>query len=390
MAEIVMDIPGLLTHLIQAELEPPDKTHRRLRVGDVLQLRVLEVISANRVRVDLGRFRAVADIQFPVAPGDELRVEVAAAGRQLRLQVSPAKDAVPSEQAAVIPNTYFLVRRARPLGQAVNRFITRLESGGTAAGLPERVVSALRAVAAHLAPLHPQGDIEHLANRVKDKVEASGLFFEKKLEAMVSGLSADRDKLPKEILQHAQRLVRGDFKAQLMVLKDFLDKPSDIADRALAESGRQLNRAVANLLSDIHTQQTHVRQTDPHQLFHVVLYDLNIQDDRRNGLLKMYFPRRGRGHGRNSFRLSLLLSLDRLGDIRGDIVLQESDLTVMFFVAEEPVRAQFESRLETVREALRAHFARVTVSVTLAEKKLVEFETDLLQADGDRKIDMRI
>jgi hypothetical protein len=385
-----MDIPGLLTHLIQAELESPDKTHQRLRVGDALQLRVLEVISANRVRVDLGRFRAVADIQFPVAPGDELKVEVVAAGRQLRLQVSAAKDAVPSEQTAAIPNTYFLAERAKPLRQAVNRFITRLESGGTGAGLPDRVVNALRAVAAHLEPLHPQGDIEQLANRVKDKVEASGLFFEKKLEGMVSGLSADRDKPPKEIMQHAHRLVRGDFKAQLMVLKHFLDKASDIADRAWAESGRQLHRTVANMLSDIHTQQTHVRQTDPHQLFHVVMYDLNIQDDRRNGLLKMYFPRRGRGRNRNSFRLSLLLSLDRLGDIRSDIVLQERDLAVMFFVSEEPVRAQFENRLETVREALRAHFARVTVSVTLADKKLAEFETDLLRVDGDRKIDMRI
>jgi hypothetical protein len=384
-----MDIPGLLTHLIQAELESPDKTHQRLRVGDALQLRVLEVISANRVRVDLGHFRAVADIQFPVAPGDELKVEVVAAGRQLRLQVSAAKEAVPSEQTAA-PNTYFLAGKAKPLRQAVNHFITRLESGGTAAGLPERVVNALRAVAAHLEPLHPQGDIEHLANRLKDKVEASGLFFEKKLEGMVSGLSAERDNPPKEIMQHAHRLVRGDFKAQLMVLKHFLDKPSDIADRALAESGRQLHRAVANMLSDIHTQQTHVRQIDPHQLFHVVMYDLNIQDDRRNGLLKMYFPRKGRGRDRNSFRLSLLLSLDRLGDIRSDIVLQERDLAVMFFVSEEPVRAQFENRLETVREALRAHFAQVTVSVTLAEKKLAEFETDLLQVDGDRKIDMRI
>jgi hypothetical protein len=385
-----MDIPGLLTHLIQAELESPGKNPQRFRVGDVLQLRVLEVISANRVRVDLGRFRAVADIQFPVAPGDELKVEVAAAGRQLRLQVSPARDTVPSEQATAVPNTYFLARQARPLSQAVNHFITRLENAGSAAGLPDSVVNALRAVAAHLEPLYPQGDIEHLAQRVKQKVEASGLFFEKKLEGMVAGLSADRDKLPKEMLQLAHRLVRGDFKAQLMVLKHFLDNPSNIADRALAESARQLNRTVTNMLSDIQTQQTHVRQADPQQLFHVVMYDLHIQNDRRNGLLKMYFPRKGRGHDRNSFRLSLLLSLDCLGDIRSDIILRERDLAVMFFVAEERVSAQLENQLETVREALQAHFARVTVSVTLAKKKLAEFETDLLQMDGDRKIDMRV
>jgi len=385
-----MDISGLLTNLIQAELESPGKAHQRFRVGDVLQLRVLEVISANRVRVDLGRFRAVADIQFPVAPGDELKVEVAAAGRQLRLQVSPAKDAAPAEQAAAAPSTYFLTRRAIPLGEALNQFVNRVESGGTAAELPDRVVKALKAVAAHLEPLRPQGDTGLLANRVREKVEASGLFLEKRLEEVIAGLLSDKDKLPQEMLQRAHRLVGGDFKAQLLVLKHFLDKPAEITDRALAASARQLNRTVTGMLSDIHAQQTGARQADPHQLFHVVMYDLHIQDNRGKGLLKMYFPRKGRGQDRHGFRLSLLLSLERLGDIRSDIVLRERDLAVMFFVAEERIRAQIENQLETAREALQAHFSRVAVSVRLAEKKLADFESELLQVDGDRKIDMRV
>ena len=58
-----MDISGLLTHMIQAEIESPDAARHRFRVGDLLQLRVLEIISANRVRVDLGKFQTVAEFE---------------------------------------------------------------------------------------------------------------------------------------------------------------------------------------------------------------------------------------------------------------------------------------------------------------------------------------
>ena len=387
-----MDISGLLTHMIQAEVESPEAARGGFKVGDLLQLRVLEVISANRVRVDLGKFQAVADIQFPAAPGDELKVKVDAVGRQLKLRVPLPADASVSQQAAPVKaNTYFLTRLAEPLRQDIGRFLTQVESGaGSGNRLPERVVTALKAVAAHLEPLRPLGDIEMLTERVKAKVESSGLFFEKKLEQMVSGVSKDSEKLPADILQRADRAVRGDLKAQLIVLKSFFDNPANISDRSIMDGVKQLNRAVTGMLSDINEQQSATRQTDPHQLFQVVMYDLPIQDGRRNGMLKMYFPRKGRGRDRNSFRLSLLLRMDRLGDIRSDIVLREKDLALMFFVNKEKTRAYFESQLDDIRQALSAYFSRVTASVTLAEQKLTEFETDLLQVDGDRKINLRV
>lgn len=144
------------------------------------------------------------------------------------------------------------------------------------------------------------------------------------------------------------------------------------------------------MLSEIVDQQTNPRQTDPNQLFHVVLYDLPIRDGRRNGMLKMYFPKKGRGRHRNSFRLSLLLSLDRLGDIRSDFVLREKELTLMFFVAHQRTETLVSAHLENIKKTLATFFPRVFVSVTLAEQKLQEFETDFLQVSGDRQIDMRV
>ena len=378
--------------MIQADIESPDAARQRFQVGDSLKLRVLEVISANRVRVDLGNFQTVADIRFPVAPGDELKVKVEAVGRQLKLHVpSPAGASFSQQTALVKPNAYILSRLAEPLRKIIVRFLSQVEGDMDSGNrLPDRVVKVLKAITTHLEPLRPLGDVEMLADRVKARVESSGLFFEKKLEQMVSGISKDIEKLPPDISQRAERVVRGDLKAQLIVLKRFLDNPVNLTDRSIMEGAKQLNRAVTGMLSDINEQQSNTRQADPNQLFQVVMYDLPIQDSLRNGMLKMYFPRKRRGHDPNSFRLSLLLSMDRLGDVRSDIVLREKDLALMFFVNREGARAHFESQLEDIRKALLAYFSRVTVTVTLAEQKLTEFELDLLQVDGDRKINLRV
>src|SRR5512136_1790467 len=75
-----------------------------LKPGDLLNVKVLEVFEDRRVLVDLGRFRAMADITFPVAAGDEIRVRVQETQGQLRLQLVPTPgDPVPPAGMAAGP-----------------------------------------------------------------------------------------------------------------------------------------------------------------------------------------------------------------------------------------------------------------------------------------------
>jgi len=392
---IAMDVTGLVTNLIRAELEPADLARQPFRPGQVLHLEVLEVLSASRARVDLGKFQAVADIQFPVVPGDKLEVEVEAVGRQLRLHaLSPDDSTAGAYKTPAKPSTYFLTRYAEALRENISRILNQVQVQNDRPGgaeLPERLLNALKSVAAHLEPLHPDGDAALLAARLRQKVESSGLFLEKKLEQVVSALPKDSDKLSADILQLADRLARGDLKAQLMVLKQYFENPADTIERMAADCSKQLSRAVTGMLSEIAEQQSSTRQTDPGQLFHVVLYALPIRDAKRTGLLKMYFPKKkGGDRDRSSFRLSLLLSLDRLGEIRSDLVLREKDLTVMFFVSHQRARAHVQAHLDSMKKSLLSFFPRVALSVTLAEQKLQEFETDVLRIAGDSQIDMRV
>ena len=60
-----------------------------LRVGDLLRLRVIDVREDNRALVDFGKFRALAEVGFPVSAGDKLTVKVVDTQGQLRLTLVP-------------------------------------------------------------------------------------------------------------------------------------------------------------------------------------------------------------------------------------------------------------------------------------------------------------
>ena len=63
-----------------------------LKAGDLLKIHVVEVFENQRILADMGRWRTMAEISFPVAPGDEFWVRVQAASGQLRLQRVPLPD----------------------------------------------------------------------------------------------------------------------------------------------------------------------------------------------------------------------------------------------------------------------------------------------------------
>ena len=387
-----MDIPELLTNFIRAELDQPAAGKQPFRVGDVLQLSVLEVLSADRVRVDLGKFQAEAEIGFPVAPGDRLKVEVESIGRQIRLRVLPPPDSPgPQAAAGVKPAAFSSSRFAQPLKEGIDLILARFTADRPAAAeLPQQVVNALKSVAVHLDPLRPGQDISSLAARLKQRVESSGLFLEKKLEKVLADLSGDSGKLPAGAGQRIERLLNGDLKAQLLMLKRYFESPAHLQERVTADGGKQLQRAVDGMLADISAAQTDARTAEPAQPFQVVMYDLPIADSGRSGKLKMYFPKKGRNRDGSTFRISLLLDLDRLGLIRSDLVLHEKDLSLIFYTANRRAKSHLDAHLDQIETALRPYFAGLSVSAALAESKLSEFDTDILQVDGDRHIDMRV
>ena len=62
--------------------------------GSTLKLKIIE-LNGDRALIDLGNFRATADIKIPVTLGEELMVRVLETGKQLKLGVIPNDPKVP-------------------------------------------------------------------------------------------------------------------------------------------------------------------------------------------------------------------------------------------------------------------------------------------------------
>ena len=82
-----MDISSLLQAIFDPRLNRSAWVQEVIKPGDVYRLKVIEVKDNHRALVDFGKFRALAEVKFPVKAGADLLVKVAGTEGQLRLQV---------------------------------------------------------------------------------------------------------------------------------------------------------------------------------------------------------------------------------------------------------------------------------------------------------------
>ncbi len=82
--------------------------------------------------------------------------------------------------------------------------------------------------------------------------------------------------------------------------------------------------------------------------------------------------------------------MDRLGDLRTDFFLLDKDLTITFFVKEDPVKVKIQENFLELQELLHGFFNQILLKVIVSEKKVTDFDHEDLQVSGDRKVDLRI
>ena len=82
-----MDISSLLQAIFAPQQNRPAWVQEVIKPGDVFRLKVIDVKDNHRALVDLGKFRALAEIKFPVKAGADLLVKVTGTEGQLRLQL---------------------------------------------------------------------------------------------------------------------------------------------------------------------------------------------------------------------------------------------------------------------------------------------------------------
>jgi hypothetical protein len=390
-----MDISSLLQAIFDPQLNRSAWVQEIIKPGDVFRLKVIEVKDDHRALVDLGKFRALAEVKFPVKAGADLLVKVTGTEGQLQLQL------IDSESRAVggskngsgqlkILSFELFNRIQSDIRQAVHQILNLPDNQLP----PEHISRALATLDAHFESIDLNRNMEKWLPLLKARVEDAGFFFEKKLADIIRQLAIRPESdLARELIRSPEikQILTQDLKPTLFMLKEYLESPESIAKFLDSKSLSSFKGTLDMLLADISNQQS--RATQRHELpdpFQVFSFVLPLKENQKKAQLKLYCPKKKQNGSRAGFKISLLLDMDRIGEIRTDFFLMKRDLSITFFVKDDASKKQFENHFEEIRESLNSLFDYLILKTVVSEKKIQDFHHEDLDLGGDRQIDLRI
>jgi hypothetical protein len=389
-----MDLTSQITVSLKPELSKSLGNMRAFAPGSTLQLKILE-LRGDRALIDFGNFRATADVKIPVTLGEELQVKVLSSGKQLKLAVISPEPKGPS--AIEMPKGHLEATTAQNIQKLqadLKQMLSQVMGTQTEKKLPSSILNILDGLIIHFETIDLNKSLVELIPQLKSIIENSGIFFEKSLENLVLKylVSAD-DTIPKSVadLPEAKRIFNHDLKANLLALRTLLED-GKVLQKFFSPKGLTiLNNLVDNLLDNITQQQGRaigqLKAADPFQVF---TYLLPLKEQDQTAKLKIYHQKKHKSVDDKGFRISLLLSLDRLGDLRTDFFLLDRDLSLTFIVEDNGTKADLQEKLFELHEMLQGSFDQMRLNVIVSKKKVMDFDREDLQITGHRRVDLRI
>lgn len=366
-----------------------------LKPGDTLQVRVLEILSDQRIRADFGQFRANAEITFPVRRGEELMVKVIETGHQLRfsvMQPGPSSGSVADrflESIKLLSDEKF-----QQIRSDIQQVFGQISDSKEAKNLPQPIFNALTQIQGHFSTLMIQDSISRLASDLKAYIENSGIFFENRIKGALASLVEGSEQLSlKNVgnLPEIKEIFIKDLKPNLLLFKDFLEsreaRSVDSKVRILAE----FKSTVDSLLSEIDNQQKLAvkKQVQPDP-FQVLTFLLPLKQKDQNAKIKFYYPKKQKNSEKNEFKVSLLLNMDRMGEIRTDLIQREKELSITFFVKDEDHQHALENNYSEIKSALDSMFEYVVLKTVISVKKINDFLREDRVFSEDRRVDIKV
>jgi hypothetical protein len=389
-----MDIASQITVSMKPELSKSLLKANAIEVGRILKLKILE-LRGDRALIDFGNFRATADIKIPVTLGEELRVRVLESGKQLKMSViSPESKNPPATEILPDRSQAPAADRLQKVQTDLKQILNRLARSQTGKPMPQSILNILNRLNSYFEPIDLTKIITKLIPRLKAYLENPGVFFEKYLEnSILKTHGSSEFGTAKQLadLPEVKHILDRDLKANLMALK-FLMEDKEVLQRFLPSRAMAImNNSINSLLSDIIQQQGRaVGQLDSAEPFQVFTHVLPLKDGDQTARLKVYYQKKQKSGSKKGFRISVLLSMDRLGDLRTDFFLLDKDLAITFFVKEDSVKVKIQENFPELQELLHGFFDQIRLKVMVSEKKVTGFYHEDLQVPGDRRVDLRI
>ena len=362
--------------------------------GSTLKLKILE-LRGDRALIDFGNFRATADVKIPVTLGEELRVKVLASGEQLKMVVIRPEPETPLATERLPGRVETPAADSLEKVQAeVKRILNQVLDAHVGKSSPKSIINILNALNTYYEPIELKKAIAKLIPRLKSYLENSGVFFEKNLEnSILKDLGSPEHTSQKSAADRpdVKHILSRDLKANLMALKFLMEDGQALQKFLSPRILATLNKSIISLLDQITQQQGRaVSQLDGAEPFQVFTYLLPLKEEEQAARLKVYFQKKRKAGSKEGFRISLLLTLDRLGDLRTDFFLLDEELSINFFVKDDSTRVNLQNNLPELHELLHGFFDQIRLNVIVSEKKVMDFDREDLLVAGDRKVDLRV
>jgi hypothetical protein len=389
-----MEINSQITISIKPDAPKSHLKMGALEPGSTLKLKIIG-LQGDRALIDFGSFRTTADIKIPVSLGQELMVRVLEAGKLLKLGVINADQKNPlsaelSGQGPEAPPAENLNKVGHDLSRILNQAAD--SSGGKT--IPSSIFNVLASLNAYFEPFELKEIIAELLPRLKSHFENSGIFFEKSLERIISQVLEAKDGGSTKSLAdlaEIKAVFNRDLKPNLLLLQNFIAEKETLQTIFGPRTLAILEGAIATLLSDIARQQgravSQLESADPLQVF---TYTLPLKEGDPPVKLKVFYEKKQKLGSKKGFQISLLLSMDRLGDVRTDIFLLGNDLNITFYVTEPSAMIEIQENYQELSELLHDLFDQIQLKVKVSAKRIKDFNRPDVQMPGNRRVDLRI
>ncbi len=389
-----MDIASQITVSLKPELVKSSFDQNALKPGTILKLKILE-LRGDRALIDFGNFRATADIKVPVIRGQELRVRILESGSQIKMGVLRPEHKNPTGVDAVSSRKENPAEVSLKKAQTdIRQIIDQVRESQTGKLENQSIINILNRLNSYFQPVDLTKTIAVLMSQLKSYLENSGVFFEKSLERSLLNFFGSAESVSSKqlaALPEIKHILDRDLKSNLLAMKFFIEDKEGLQklfdSRVLATFKNSIN----SLLSDIlHQQGRAVGRMDIMEAPAVFEYLLPLNQEDQTARLKVYYQEKDDSAANKGFRISLLLSMDRLGDLRTDFFLLDKDLTITFFVQKEAIRDRIQQNLPELQKLLDDSFNQILMKVVVSEKKVSDFDHEDIRDLSDRQVDLLV
>lgn len=262
--------------------------------------------------------------------------------------------------------------------------------------LPPEVKQTMAALQSHFEPLDIGESAAKLVPKLKSLVENSGIFFEKKIHDAIGQLADASTRIgagesPDRSPETAD-IINNDLKPNLLLLREYFDSDKYPSRLRQSENIEVIKKTVEELLTNIENQQGRAMDTE---ILRQPILVFSFQIPLKGGAearLKVFYNRKRKKKEEGEFKLSLLLDMDRLGEIRTDFSHGGKKLNITFFVKNSKIKEYIETHLDEVKEPLGPDFKAVNLKVLVSREKIAAFAAEPLGPGivTDKTVDIKV